>query len=319
MRAVSTKIHGLIPSPYRFCRPIWGPRRFHDCYPWHRGERIYGCQSVSLDSRWTFKRSASTHSQPLCFLVEPTSHLLQGIGILARLLVEFEANPIEPHFERGTPVYSTVQCAAEHAKDFPAHLRALVKASVNSDRALRKLEATLINDPFYRALIGTTQAIDLVQGGVKTNALPEEAWAVVNHRIATQRSGFPSFFFVSRATYPEFVSSAVAALKERDASLLKHLANEFNLTYTAFGSAITKEDGPSAGTLTLTDAWGTALEPAPITPTGEDSAPWQLLSGTIKATYNAHRDLEGRDNVFVSPGIMTGNTGGCTGSCQVRL
>src|SRR5712691_9908852 len=71
------------------------------------------------------------------------------------------------------------------------------------------------------------------------------------------------------------VSSAVAAVKERDASLLKHLAKEFNLTYTAFGSAITEEDGPSAGALTLTDAWGTALEPAPITPTSEDSVPWQ--------------------------------------------
>jgi len=76
----------------------------------------------------------------------------------------------------------------EYAKDLPSHLRALVKTSVYSDRSLRKLEAELIGDPFYNALIGTTQAIDLVQGGVKSNALPEEAWAVVNHRIATQRS-----------------------------------------------------------------------------------------------------------------------------------
>lgn len=120
-----------------------------------------------------------------------------------------------------------------------------------------------------------------------------------------------------RATYTGLVTSAVAAVKERDASLLKHLAKEFNLTYTAFGSAITEKGGASSGALTLTDAWGTALEPAPITPTSEDSAPWQLLSGTIKATYNAHRNLEGQDNVFVSPGIMTGNTGRCTGSCQV--
>jgi Gly-Xaa carboxypeptidase len=63
---------------------------------------------------------------------------------------------------------------------------------------MRKLEAALTNDPSYRALIGTTQAIDLVQGGVKTNALPEEAWAVVNHRIATQRYVFAygTFLFV---------------------------------------------------------------------------------------------------------------------------
>jgi len=211
-----------------------------------------------------------------------------SIGILARLLVEYEANPIQPHLERGTPVYNTIQCVGEHAKDFPAHLRALIKTSVHSDRALRKLEEALIRDLFYRALIGTTQAIDLVQGGVKSNALPEEAWAVINHRVATQ--------------------SSVAAVRERDTDVLRHLAKEFNLTFTAFGSAISGEDGASARTLTLDDAWGTGLEPAPVTPTGKDSAPWQLLSGTIKATYNAHRSLEGADHIFVSPGIMTGNT-----------
>ena len=107
---------------------------------------------------------------------------------MARLLVEYEANPIRPHLERGTPFYGTIQCVGQYAKDLPAHLRALVKTSVHSDRALSKLEAELIRDPIYSALIGSTQAIDLVQGGVKANALPEEAWAVINHRVATQRS-----------------------------------------------------------------------------------------------------------------------------------
>jgi len=75
----------------------------------------------------------------------------------------------------------------EHAKEYPARLRALIKASMYCDRALRRLEAELIKSQELRSLIGTTLAIDLIQGGVKTNALPEEAWAVVNHRIATQR------------------------------------------------------------------------------------------------------------------------------------
>jgi Gly-Xaa carboxypeptidase len=210
-----------------------------------------------------------------------------SIGILSRLLVEFEANPIKPQLDRGTPIYSTVQCVGQHAKDFPAHLRALIKRSVHSDRALHNLEAELIKDNKYKSLIGTTQAIDLIQGGVKTNALPEEAWAVVNHRIATQ--------------------STISAVQQRDIHILTHLAKEFNLTFTAFGSNITVDGAPTAGKLTLADAWGTALEPAPVTPT-DDSAPWKLLSGTIKATYNAHRDLEGADNIFVSPGIMSGNT-----------
>jgi Gly-Xaa carboxypeptidase len=216
----------------------------------------------------------------------PPAHT--SIGILSRLLVEYEANPIEPHLERGTPIYSTIQCVGQYGKNLPAHLRALVKTSVHSDRALRKLEAELIKDPIYNALIGTTQAIDLVQGGVKANVLPEEAWALINHRIATQ--------------------SSVAAVQQRDTDVLKHLAKEFNLTYTAFGLEVSNEDGPTAGTLILTDAFSTALEPAPVTPVTEGSTPWHLLSGTIKATFNSHRGLDGADNIIVSPGITSGNT-----------
>ncbi|KAH9066868.1 hypothetical protein EDB87DRAFT_466588 [Lactarius vividus] len=211
-----------------------------------------------------------------------------SIGILSRLLVEFEANPIKPQLDRGTPVYDLLQCVGQHAKGFPAHLRTLIKTSIHSDKALGKLEAELVKDQEFRSLIGTTQAIDLIQGGVKTNALPEGAWAVVNHRIATQ--------------------SSVSAVQRRDTDILKYLANEFNLSFTAFGSDITPDGAPSAGKLTLTDAWESELEPAPVTPTDEDSAPWQLMSGTIKAAYNAHRGLEGEDNIFVSPGVMSGNT-----------
>jgi len=112
--------------------------------------------------------------------------------------------------------------------------------------------------------------------------------------------------------HPWITSSSVAAVQQRDIDILKQLAREFNLTYTAFGSEISTDNGAATGTLTLTEAWCTQrppLVPAPITPFGEDSAP---LSGTIKATFNAHRGLDGADNIFVSPGIMTGNTGGYT-------
>ena len=119
-----------------------------------------------------------------------SDRLSQGIGILSRLLVEYEDNPFEAHLERDTPVYNTVQCVGKHAQDIPSDLRNLIEASAYSDTALYQLQAILTKDIAIRALIGTTQAINLFQGGVKANALPEEAWAVVNHRIATQRSVF---------------------------------------------------------------------------------------------------------------------------------
>ena len=65
--------------------------------------------------------------------------------------------------------------------------RELILKSSTSDLALHILEKAIEKDVALRSFVGTTQAIDLIQGGVKTNALPEQAWAVVNHRIATQR------------------------------------------------------------------------------------------------------------------------------------
>ncbi|RPD64399.1 carboxypeptidase S [Lentinus tigrinus ALCF2SS1-7] len=214
----------------------------------------------------------------------PPSHTT--IGILSQLLVHYEANPYEPILSRDTPMYWKSQCLAAHVPGLPHKLRKALKKGVKSDHALKEAQKELFKERAFRALVGTTQAIDLINGGVKTNALPEQAWAVVNHRIATD--------------------SSVDAVKEHDTALLKSLAQEFNLSYAAFGSQVTGEDAPAYGTLTLTDAWGTALEPAPISPI--DAPEYALLSGTIKATYNAHRSLKKDDSIVVAPGIMSGNT-----------
>ena len=112
---------------------------------------------------------------------------LQSIGILSALLVHIEANPLEPVLHRATPVYLKAQCLAAHAPDLPSDVRKAIKDSVKSDKALQKAQKVLFENPELRVLAATTQAIDLIQGGVKTNALPEQAWAVVNHRIATDR------------------------------------------------------------------------------------------------------------------------------------
>ncbi|KAI0954058.1 hypothetical protein AcW1_006673 [Taiwanofungus camphoratus] len=210
-----------------------------------------------------------------------------AIGILAAFLVQYEDNPIQARLSRDTPIYQHVQCLAEYAPDFPASLRKAVKRSVKSDKALVVVQNMLLKIPLFKALVGTTQAIDLINGGVKANALPENAVAVVDHRIAAD--------------------SSVNAVREHSTAILKPLATRFNLSYVAFGSHVTEEGVPSYGTLTLSDAWNTALEPAPVTPTGPDAVPFQLLAGTIKATYNAHRALQA-DPITVIPSLGAGNT-----------
>jgi Gly-Xaa carboxypeptidase len=216
----------------------------------------------------------------------PPSHT--SIGMLAELLVQYEKNPFEVHLTRGSPTYRNAQCMAQHAPGVSPSLKEHMLRAEHCDEALRAAEQELFENRAFMSLVGTTQAIDLVDGGMKVNALPEQAWAIVNHRISTE--------------------SSIAATKVRDIELLESLANNFNLSYMAFGSHISNEDAPSYGTLTLSTAFGDGLEPAPVTPSGEDAVPFQLLSGTIKAAYNSHRNISGSGAIIVSPGIMSGNT-----------
>ncbi|KAG1881228.1 hypothetical protein F4604DRAFT_1678821 [Suillus subluteus] len=207
-----------------------------------------------------------------------------SIGMLAELLVQYEKKPFEVHLTRGSPTYKNAQCMAQHAPGISSSLKEHMLRAEHCDGALRAAEQELFKNRAFMSLVGTTQAIDLVDGGMKVNALPEQAWAIVNHRISTE--------------------SSIVATKARDIELLESLANEFNLSYTAFGDHISNEDAPSYGTLILSTAFGDGLEPAPVTPSGEDAAPFQLLSGTIKAAYNSHRNISGSDAIIPAEGLF---------------
>lgn len=60
-------------------------------------------------------------------------------------------------------------CAAEFAPGVDKDLRSLIKASVKSDKALKQLGDVFGADRTTRGLVGTTQAVDLIGGGVKVS------------------------------------------------------------------------------------------------------------------------------------------------------
>jgi len=132
-----------------------------------------------------------------------------------------------------------------------------------------------------KAFISTTQAADMIFGGVKVNALPERTWAIVNHRIS--------------------VDSSVRDVKERYLGLVQPYAQAMNLSVTAFGLNFT-DPGPTAGRITLSDAWGTALEPAPVSPHKKGDKAWDLLAGTVRGLY------ANRGGVVMAPTVIGGNT-----------
>lgn len=81
-----------------------------------------------------------------------------------------------------------LQCVAQHSKELNEDYRTVIKRAATSDKYLGLLEKEVLKNNVYASLVGTTQAVDIIEGGVKANALPERASAVVNHRISTIRS-----------------------------------------------------------------------------------------------------------------------------------
>ncbi|KAJ2915488.1 hypothetical protein MD484_g4928, partial [Candolleomyces efflorescens] len=154
----------------------------------------------------------------------------------------------------------------------------------------RDAVAWLFHDvPVVRSLVPTTKAIDMIHGGVKFNALPESAWAAINHRVS--------------------VTSSLGAVQEWYQKTLSPIAEKHGMTFDAFGEHISNVNISSRYHLKVDNATLHGVEPAPFSPSGPTDLPFQLLSGTIKATYNAHRHLGDEVNeLTVSPGMMTGNT-----------
>lgn len=211
-----------------------------------------------------------------------------GIGILASVVTELEANPHVPKLARDRTYYQGLQCRAKYDAGFPSDMRKLVIESQTSDEKLHELETKLDDfDPAYSASAGTTQAIDIIYGGVKVNALPEAVYAIANHRIADH--------------------SSVSELQDRFASIVAPVATKHNMSVDAFGKPIGSV-APTWGLVKVSDAFASALEPAPVTPT-TGSGPYELLSGTVLSTLKTNlRTDDFPESSVVSPGLSLGNT-----------
>lgn len=131
----------------------------------------------------------------------------------------------------------------------------------------------------------TTTAVDIVEGGVKFNALPESATAYVDHRIA--------------------ITSNFKELKQHYVDVLTSVAEKYNMEMQAFGEHILNASSPVGASKLVIKEARSALEPAPWTPLeGDKAKPWHLFSQLVRAVWiNADGEP-----VKVAPSIMQGNT-----------
>lgn len=207
----------------------------------------------------------------------PTDHT--GIGILSELITKIESTQYPTYLTDSNPYLGALQCGAAHAPHFPNKLKKLLsgrdESKICKHNDLLALEAAKQGRP-VQYLMQTSQAVDIIAGGVKVNALPERVSATVNHRI-------------TQGDEPEMVWSHLT-------DLAGCVAKKHNLTLRAFEENVTESENSI-----ILSAEPTTLLTAPTTPTDVDrETPYRILAGTTRAVYGS--------DIVVSPGSMTGNT-----------
>lgn len=208
-----------------------------------------------------------------------------SIGILSKLISSIEDEPFHAIFSPRNPTFHEYQCIATHSPSLlPAVRTAILNAEANPLANEVAIEYLTHQSLATRYLIETTQAVDLIHGGAKLNALPEYTEAVINHRIS--------------------VESSVNETVSKDLRHVLKIAKRFNLGVLYEDTELLPKT--DAGYFTVHKEG--SLEPAPLTPVNDKH--WDILGGVIRHVYEevAYPSKFDDKPVVVAPGIATGNT-----------
>lgn len=149
---------------------------------------------------------------------------------------------------------TTLLCASEHAPSFPSRWARLLRRPSTWNKFVKEFAARSLAG---KAILGTTQAVDVIRGGVKVNALPELVTAQINYRV-------------------DF-SESIDSTKKHVERVVRKVAKRFEQDFFPF-----QHSNASHGV--KLDIFGIPIEPAPLTPT--QGGVWDLFAGTVR--YVAH-------------------------------
>ncbi|KDN44742.1 carboxypeptidase S [Tilletiaria anomala UBC 951] len=221
-----------------------------------------------------------------------------AIGIMSKLVEALEAKPHEAKLTPQSPVLTHLICVADaidagHAASRPTRkqqegfqLTKKMRKYLRNPRRWPSVAMTIdaTGTRVERFIIKTSQAVDVIGGGAKANALPEYVSALVNQRII----------------------EGTEEIMQRMERVLRPVAKRFGLKVDAFGKGSSLQDGAqqtgvgASGSLTLSVV--ESSEPTPASPT--NTSAFATLAGTIKHVFPGEN---GRERL-VTPVIMTGNT-----------
>lgn len=207
-----------------------------------------------------------------------------AIGIMGELAYRIEEDPYVPKLNKGNPLLNYLQCMAVHSDKLLSLQRKAILRVGSDDLATEKVMLVLCGKPLTRYLVQTSQAIDVIVGGEKANALPEKVRMVVNHRIA--------------------VGDSVAFIKELFALRVLALAQKYGMNMTAYGEKVLSPQRAKGSFFIKSLA---PLESAPVTPsTGEV---WQVLAATTRHVFeDVVFDGKLGYPLITAPAVMPPNT-----------
>ena len=227
------------------------------------------------------------HLNSVIDLFTPGGHLSvpprhTSIGIMSQLITKIEDKEFSPILTNNNPVLGQLYCLAEHSKILNKSIkRDILKAQIDQNANQRVVEY-LSKDAETKYLITTSQAVDIIEGGVKSNALPEHVSVVVNSRIAVE----------------ENVNTVVSKLK---ADILT-IADKFNLGLIIDNQEIIEPTEHGYFNYSLIES----LEPAPVSPINGES--WNIFGGSLRYLYEDLIFPDSNDTFIVAPFLSTGNT-----------
>ena len=242
------------------------------------GNNVYARPGVAekgyMDAVLTVQTTGGHSSRP------PSPHI--GIGIMSEVVVALEAHPYEPRLTKENPFRGFLQCQARYS---PGQLEPWLRKALENDEHDIGVRLAEARGGEIRFSMQTSQAVTIIGGGNKVNALPESVTVNINYRIAPHDS-----LEVIKANTRKFVEPVV---------------RKYNLEILDFDQSNTTASEVSAGSLRLHSV--NNLRPAPISPSSVEDKTWVIFSGTIRSVFESAPTLRGRKVIPVGD-IMLGNT-----------
>lgn len=198
-----------------------------------------------------------------------------AIGIVSEAIALIENTPFASELTVESPALGMLQCIAKHTEQLPAELKKNIFRAAYDKVANAKVLQFMATKPLFDTFVRTTQAVDVINGGVKSNALPEYVSFVINTRIN------------AGSTVQDVIDKILGNIQE--------VAEKYHL-----GVYLGEDEVVPAGKAGVFKIeWDRKLEPAPISPMGDEV--WDIFAGSVKHIVDEYSYPQ------LPPSVVTGN------------